>query len=270
VPSLFPLVFYQISVCRTEHDDMPDQIPPFTDRNSISTPTAPRGKLVINRGQRCPWTSSVSATYDIPFTSSTIQVIPGLQFLRNIIPARSHPDAEIHEQTRRKESGGNRWFIGVCFILFMNNASSIGFGVAEALVSLDAHVIIISSSKDKVDNALNRLRNGAPNDSPIEGIAVSASDSNSIVEVLKDIGPFDHLVYTSAQFRSLTSGDLDSLKEAFEVKFWGAVNAATGFNHFSFELTPSNCKAWTHQKRREYRSYFWDCRIGAEEEWCHP
>jgi NAD(P)-dependent dehydrogenase (short-subunit alcohol dehydrogenase family) len=126
------------------------------------------------------------------------------------------------------------------------NVSRIGFGVAEALVSLDAHVIIISSSKEKVDNALNRLRDSASEHSKAEGIAVSASDSNAVVQALKSIGPFDHLVYTAAQFSSLKSDDLDSLKEAFEVKFWGAVNAATGYQYFHFALTYSNCKAWTH------------------------
>jgi NAD(P)-dependent dehydrogenase (short-subunit alcohol dehydrogenase family) len=111
----------------------------------------------------------------------------------------------------------------------MNNSSRIGFGVAEALVSLEAHVIIISSSKDKVDNALDRLRKSAPENSRVEGIAQSATDSTSVIQVLKDLGPFDHLVYTAAQFSSLKSGDLDSLKDAFDVKFWGAVNAATGY-----------------------------------------
>jgi NAD(P)-dependent dehydrogenase (short-subunit alcohol dehydrogenase family) len=110
----------------------------------------------------------------------------------------------------------------------VNNSSRIGFGVAEALVSLEAHVIIISSSKDKVDNALDRLRKSAPANSPFEGIAQSAADSSSIVQILKGLGPFDHLVYTATQFSSLKSGDIDSLKEAFDVKFWGAVNAATG------------------------------------------
>ena len=107
----------------------------------------------------------------------------------------------------------------------VNNSSRIGFGVAEALVSLEAHVIIISSSKDKVDNALDRLRKSAPANSPIEGIAQSAAESSSIVQILKDLGPFDHLVYTATQFSSLKSGDIDSLKEAFDVKFWTAAFA---------------------------------------------
>jgi hypothetical protein len=99
-----------------------------------------------------------------------------------------------------------------------DNASRIGFGVAEALVSLDAHVVIISSSKEKVDNALKRLQNNATETSQIDGIAVNASEPASIVNVLKDVSPFDHLAYTTTQFSSLKSGDFDSLKEAFEVK----------------------------------------------------
>ena len=119
---------------------------------------------------------------------------------------------------------------GTSLLNAFRNNGRIGFGVAEAVASLGSKVIIISSSSNKVSNALDRLQSAYP-DSTIEGHAVSVTDTEKFVEVLKGFGEIDHLVYSAVDL--LVRGppeeiDLVKAKEGFDIKFWGAVTSVTG------------------------------------------
>jgi NAD(P)-dependent dehydrogenase (short-subunit alcohol dehydrogenase family) len=113
--------------------------------------------------------------------------------------------------------------------LFIVNGR-IGFGVAEAVASLGSKVIIVSSSPEKVSNALTRLKTAFPK-ANIEGHAVSVTDTEKFVDLLKGFGEIDHLVYSAVDL--LVRGpveevDLVKAKEGFDIKFWGAVTSVTG------------------------------------------
>jgi hypothetical protein len=101
------------------------------------------------------------------------------------------------------------------------------------LASRDSHVVIISSSPEKVSHAVTRLRASSPENSHIEGIVVSVTDSDKYVETLLSLAPIDHLVYSAIDFifrGPLDEVELSRAKEAFDIKFWGAVTSVNGMS----------------------------------------
>ena len=87
-----------------------------------------------------------------------------------------------------------------------------------------AHVTIVSSSQDKVDAVLKKVNN--PN---LQGKVGNARDEASYTELLKSLGPVDHVIYSGVDKiirGAIADADLDEAKYLFGVKFWGA--ALTG------------------------------------------
>lgn len=109
---------------------------------------------------------------------------------------------------------------------FTNKADRIGFGAASILLEAGAHVIVISSSSDRVQDAVKRL------DSPnVSGRVGNVRDEAAITEVLLSLAPLDHLVFSSVDkiIRGpLAEADLDEAKNLFGVKFWGSIVVAKG------------------------------------------
>ncbi|KAL5532540.1 hypothetical protein ACEPAF_4314 [Sanghuangporus sanghuang] len=119
-------------------------------------------------------------------------------------------------------------------VLVVGGSSGIGYGVAKAsLLSRVSKVIIASSSQTKVAAATARLKEDISKaGSTIEGTSVGevvdAKDTKIVRALLERVGEIDHLVWTSGE--ALRVGfpnlDLEANKDAFDLKFWGALTAA--------------------------------------------
>ncbi|KAJ3056659.1 hypothetical protein HK097_005335 [Rhizophlyctis rosea] len=107
-------------------------------------------------------------------------------------------------------------------IVVFGGTSGIGFGAAEAFLSLGAHVTIVSSNPDNLNSALTRLKNH----SNLQGKIANVRDEAATVNALLELAPIDHLVFTAVDLiirGELADLDLDRAKELFGVKFWGSV-----------------------------------------------
>ncbi|KAL5489721.1 hypothetical protein ACEPAI_4553 [Sanghuangporus weigelae] len=119
-------------------------------------------------------------------------------------------------------------------VLVVGGSSGIGYGVAKtSLLSLASKVIIASSSQTKVEAAVARLKEdiskaGSTIEGTFAGEVVDAKDTKSVRALLERVGEIDHLVWTSGEglrvgFPNL---DLEANRDAFDLKFWGALTAA--------------------------------------------
>lgn len=139
-------------------------------------------------------------------------------------------------------------------IVVIGGSSGIGYGVVKAsLLSLAAHVIVASSSAQKVAKAVSRLvaepaLQAIPGlASKVTGDAVDLGDTQSIRAFFEKIGEFDHLVITGGTLPEATrlrGANLNNMRgafssrleenafsdqfdsDAFDVRFWGAATAA--------------------------------------------
>lgn len=107
-------------------------------------------------------------------------------------------------------------------VVVLGGSSGIGFGVAKAAAHEGAKLVIASSNKKRVDEAVSQLPDA-------EGYAIDLSDETAIEALFGKLGAFDHLVYTAGE--ALTLGPLDKLsaeaaKKRFDVRFWGAFFSA--------------------------------------------
>jgi NAD(P)-dependent dehydrogenase (short-subunit alcohol dehydrogenase family) len=107
-------------------------------------------------------------------------------------------------------------------IVLLGGTSGIGLATAQAAIAAGASVVVVSSRRQRVDDAVGILGKQA------EGYTVDLSDDASVQELFEGIGPFDHLVYTagdSLQLGLLADTDLNTIRKAFDVRFFGAVTA---------------------------------------------
>ncbi|KLO18612.1 NAD(P)-binding protein [Schizopora paradoxa] len=123
-------------------------------------------------------------------------------------------------------------------IVVVGGSSGLGFGVAKAsLLSSAAHVVIASSNKERVEEAVVRLQTAVseaatsthlPVVGKITGEVLDVRSIPAVHELFGKIGEIDHLVWTSGDPLRLSfpDVDLDSQKDIFDVRFWGAVAAA--------------------------------------------
>jgi NAD(P)-dependent dehydrogenase (short-subunit alcohol dehydrogenase family) len=91
-----------------------------------------------------------------------------------------------------------------------------------------AAVVVASSRKEKVARALAALPDGA------EGHALDLSDEAQVGALFARIGALDHLVYTAGE--ALQLGELDATalaqaRQAFELRYWGALAAVKHGSH---------------------------------------
>ena len=141
-------------------------------------------------------------------------------------------------------------------ILIIGGSSGIGYGVAKAaLLSRASHVIIASSSQERVTNAIARLNEDVEIASRERGLAtggiltgevVDARNSVAVKEFMNRVGEVDHLIWSSGDGLRLgfpninlveNRGKLlykndDSLNarsnlvvDLFDIRFWGAITA---------------------------------------------
>jgi NAD(P)-dependent dehydrogenase (short-subunit alcohol dehydrogenase family) len=111
-------------------------------------------------------------------------------------------------------------------ILVVGGTSGIGFGAAEILLDAGAHVIVVSSSPARVEDAVKRLANAN-----VSGKAGDVRDEEAFTELLKSLAPLDHIVFSGVDKiirGSLADVNLDDAKYLFGVKFWGSVVIGKG------------------------------------------
>lgn len=107
-------------------------------------------------------------------------------------------------------------------VVILGGTSGIGFATARAAQAQGAQVVVSSSNKDKVAKAVAALGSAA------NGLVADLSDAESVERLFKDIGDFDHLVYTAGEsllFGNLDSLDMTAIRKAFDVRVFGAIAA---------------------------------------------
>lgn len=109
--------------------------------------------------------------------------------------------------------------------------NSIGFGAAEILLEAGARVVVISSSEERVQEAVKRLRESLsdPDTDRVEGRVGNVRDEPATVDLLLSLAPLDHLIFSSVDkiIRGpFADADLDEAKYLFGVKFWGSIVVA--------------------------------------------
>ncbi|CAE6486700.1 unnamed protein product [Rhizoctonia solani] len=108
-------------------------------------------------------------------------------------------------------------------VIVIGGSSGIGRSVAAATLEHGASVVIASSSQDKVNAAIETLKQSIPpqSDISVTGQALDLKDFDALKAFLTKEGPFDHLIITAGNFpklRNFPEEDLNvaDLKEAFE------------------------------------------------------
>jgi NAD(P)-dependent dehydrogenase (short-subunit alcohol dehydrogenase family) len=108
-------------------------------------------------------------------------------------------------------------------VVIIGGSTGMGFAVAEGALAEGARVVIGSSSKAKVDDAVQRLCAGA------SGAVVNVEDEASIAAFFAGVGAFDHLVFTAGDQGGfalpLAQLDVAAASEGLKVRFWGALLA---------------------------------------------
>lgn len=117
-------------------------------------------------------------------------------------------------------------------VVVVGGTSGIGFAVALASLHAQAsHVIVVSSTTDKVSDAVKRLTAIATEhrlNGTVTGSNLDVGSAEDVKKFFKKIGEIDHVVYTSGDALKLGFKDVDlgTLKETFDVRFWSAALVA--------------------------------------------
>lgn len=108
-------------------------------------------------------------------------------------------------------------------VVVLGGSSGVGLGVAKAAGAEGAKVVIGSSRKAKVDEALTMLPSGS------EGHVIDLANAAAIETFFAKLGAFDHLVYTAGESLSvgpIAKGENEAAKRRFDVRFWGSFFSA--------------------------------------------
>jgi NAD(P)-dependent dehydrogenase (short-subunit alcohol dehydrogenase family) len=108
-------------------------------------------------------------------------------------------------------------------VVVLGGTSGTGLATAWAAIDHGAEVTVVSSNKANVDRALAELPTGA------RGQAADLTDPDLVLKLFDDLGPIDHLVFTAGEpltLMPLENLDLDRARQAFELRYYGALWAA--------------------------------------------
>ncbi|KIV50624.1 short-chain dehydrogenase [Aneurinibacillus migulanus] len=108
-------------------------------------------------------------------------------------------------------------------VILLGGTSGVGFATAEAAAREGASVVVVSSRKEKVDNAISRLPKGS------EGHIVDLSSEEQVRTFFSQIGEFDHLVFSAGEsllVENLSTIDMETARRFFNLRYWGAFMAA--------------------------------------------
>src|SRR4051812_6971549 len=107
-------------------------------------------------------------------------------------------------------------------VVVLGGTSGIGLAVATRAVAEGAQCVVVSSRRESVDRAVERLGRAA------EGAVADLTSEEQVKELFERLGAFDHLVFTAGE--SLTLGllaetRLEDAQRAFGIRFRGALLA---------------------------------------------
>src|SRR6202035_1943142 len=120
----------------------------------------------------------------------------------------------------RKESAMK---LGEKRIVVLGGSSGIGLAIAQGAAHEGATVVIASSRKARIDQALATLPAGT------EGHVLDLADGDATQALFARLGSFDHLVFTAGEtlrLGSLATTDVDAARRFFALRYWGAYCAA--------------------------------------------
>jgi NAD(P)-dependent dehydrogenase (short-subunit alcohol dehydrogenase family) len=108
-------------------------------------------------------------------------------------------------------------------IVVLGGSSGIGLSTAQAAARARAKVTIVSSRRERVDQALKSLPPGA------QGHVVDLVDETAVRDLFATIDSFDHLVFTAGESLALgpiAQTDVEQAQRFFQLRYWGAFMAA--------------------------------------------
>ena len=108
-------------------------------------------------------------------------------------------------------------------IVVLGGSSGIGLAVAQAAAREGAAMVIASSRRERVDEALKTLPAGA------EGRALDLTDEPAVRALFGGLGSIDHLVFTageSLQLDRLANTEIEAARRFFSLRYWGAYLSA--------------------------------------------
>jgi NAD(P)-dependent dehydrogenase (short-subunit alcohol dehydrogenase family) len=108
-------------------------------------------------------------------------------------------------------------------IVLLGGTSGFGLATAKAAAQEGAQIVVASSRQQRVDSALAELPEGS------SGYAVDLTDEQQIQNLFRQIGEFDHLVFTAGetlQLNELSTLKMDESRQFFNIRYWGALLAA--------------------------------------------
>ncbi|MGW2402810.1 SDR family oxidoreductase [Kitasatospora sp. NPDC001664] len=108
-------------------------------------------------------------------------------------------------------------------IVIIGGTSGIGLAVARQAAAAGAEVVVASSSRSRVDAAVERLGGAA------EGHRLDVADGDAIAGFFERVGELDHLVYTAGEsllIKPVADTAPQEAKAVFERRFWGAFLSA--------------------------------------------
>ena len=108
-------------------------------------------------------------------------------------------------------------------VVILGGSSGIGLATAQAVAVKGASVVIASSRKARIDEALTTLPAGTA------GHALDLTNEQAVKAFFAGLGLFDHLVYTageSLRLGPLADTDISAAQAFFNVRYWGAYMAA--------------------------------------------
>src|SRR5882724_8578277 len=107
-------------------------------------------------------------------------------------------------------------------VVVVGGSSGIGLAVAEQAAEQGAKVVIVSSTAERVQKAVESIGGEA------QGQAVNVSDEAAVAALFAKLGSFDHLVFTagdSLHLHDLAATDLQQARRAFELRYWAVLAA---------------------------------------------
>jgi len=107
-------------------------------------------------------------------------------------------------------------------VVVVGGSSGIGLAVAQQAASQGAKIVIVSSSAERIQKAIECVSGEA------QGQTVDVSNEGAVATFFAKLGSFDHLVFTagdSLHLHDLATTDLQQARRAFELRYWAALAA---------------------------------------------